>query len=88
MKKFFYSFGFAIIAVLVNYRSRHAGEIQQILTKHGCLIKVRLGLHEAGNVCSENGLIILQLDGEKGEIIAFHDELNGIEGVAAKIMEI
>jgi metal-responsive CopG/Arc/MetJ family transcriptional regulator len=76
------------MAVLVNYRSRYAGEIQQILTRYGCLIKVRLGLHEAGNVCSENGLIILQLDGEKGEIIAFHDELNGIEGVTAKIMEI
>jgi metal-responsive CopG/Arc/MetJ family transcriptional regulator len=79
---------YTIMAVLVNYRSRYAGEIQQILTRYGCLIKVRLGLHEAGNVCSENGLIILQLDGEKGEIIAFHDELNGIEGVTAKIMEI
>ncbi len=79
---------YTIMAVLVNYRSKHAGEIQNVLTKHGCLIKVRLGLHEAGNVCSENGLIILQLEGEKGEIMAFHDELNGIEGLTAKLMEI
>lgn len=79
---------YTIMVVLVNYRSKHAGEIQSILTKHGCLVKVRLGLHEAGNVCSENGLIILQLEGDQGEIIKFHDEVNGIEGVTAKLMEI
>ncbi|HBF39391.1 MAG TPA: hypothetical protein DDW50_18985 [Firmicutes bacterium] len=79
---------YTIMAVLVNYRSKHAGEVQNILTKYGCLIKVRLGLHEAGNVCSENGLIILQLDGEKAEITAFQDALNVIEGVTAKLMEI
>ncbi len=79
---------YTIMAVLVNYRSKNAGEIQSILTKHGCLVKIRLGLHEAGNVCSENGLIILQLEGDQGEIIKFYDELNAIEGVTAKLMEI
>jgi hypothetical protein len=79
---------YTIMAILVNYRSKNAGEIQNILTQRGCLIKVRLGLHEAGDVCSENGLIILQLDGEKAEITAFHEELNAIEGVTAKLMEI
>jgi metal-responsive CopG/Arc/MetJ family transcriptional regulator len=77
-----------IMAVLVNYRSKKAAEIQNIFTKYGCLIKVRLGLHEAGNVCSEDGLIILQLEGEKDQIVAFQNELNLVEGVKAKIMEI
>jgi 2-polyprenyl-3-methyl-5-hydroxy-6-metoxy-1,4-benzoquinol methylase len=79
---------YTIMAILVNYRSKHAGEIQNILTRRGCLIKVRLGLHEAGDVCSENGLIVLQLAGEKAEITAFDAELNAIEGVTAKLMEI
>jgi metal-responsive CopG/Arc/MetJ family transcriptional regulator len=77
-----------IMAVLVNYRSKKAGEIQNILTEYGCIIKVRLGLHEAGNVCSEEGLIILQLEGEKAQIAAFQNALNSLEGVKANIIEI
>lgn len=77
-----------IMAISVNYRSKNAGGIQNIFTKYGCLIKVRLGLHEAGDVCSEGGLIILQLAGKKDEIEAFQSELNSIEGVKANAMEI
>lgn len=77
-----------IMAVVVNYRSKKAGEVQNIFTKYGCLIKVRLGLHETGNVCSEDGLIILQLEGEKDQLVAFQNELNSVAGVKADIMEI
>jgi metal-responsive CopG/Arc/MetJ family transcriptional regulator len=77
-----------IMAIVVNYRSKKAGEIQSIFTKYGCLIKVRLGLHEAGNICSEDGLIILQLEGEKTQIVDFQNELNSVMGVKANIMEI
>ncbi|MFA5385915.1 MAG: hypothetical protein WC364_14880 [Eubacteriales bacterium] len=52
----------SIMVVRVNYRSKSAADIQNIFTKYGCSIKVRLGLHEAGDVRSEDGLIILQLD--------------------------
>lgn len=77
-----------VMAVTVNYRSKNAGGIQNVFTKYGCLIKVRLGLHEAGDVCSEVGLIILQLTGTGEEITAFENELNSIEGIKAKTMEI
>jgi hypothetical protein len=79
---------FNIMAVVVNHRSKSAGEIQNLFTKFGCLIKVRLGLHEAGNVCAEDGLIVLQLDGAKDEIANFQTELNKVTGVKAKIMEV
>lgn len=77
-----------IMAVLVSHRANKAKELQEILTKYGCIIKVRLGLHEAGDVCSEEGLIILQLCGQEDEINALADELNKQEGLKAKNMQI
>ncbi|NLL06536.1 MAG: hypothetical protein GX270_12295 [Clostridiaceae bacterium] len=77
-----------IMAVLINHRSKKAPTVQEVFTKHGCTIKMRLGLHEAGDVCSEEGLVLLQLTGEKAEIKALEDDLNAIEGVKAKTMSI
>lgn len=77
-----------VMAVVVSHRTRNSSEVQKVFTKYGCLIKARLGLHEAGNVCSEEGLIILELAGEKDEIEAFGQDLGGIEGVRARNMEI
>lgn len=79
---------FKIMVVKVNRRVQKANEMQEILTKFGCNIKVRLGLHEAGDVCSNQGLIILQLAGDDAEIKAFEKELSGIDGVDAKLVEI
>jgi hypothetical protein len=76
------------MVVRVNYRSKSAADIQNIFTKYGCSIKVRLGLHEAGDVCSEDGLIILQLTDSKDEIEAFNNELNSVDGIKANTMEI
>lgn len=77
-----------IMAVLINHRSKKAPTVQEVLTKHGCSIRMRLGLHEAGDVCSEEGLVLLQLVGDKSEIKALEEELNSIEGVKAKTMNI
>lgn len=77
-----------IMAVLINHRTQKAVNVQEVLTKHGCAIKVRLGLHEAGNVCSDEGLVILQLVGEKEEIDALEKELNSLDGVTAKTIEL
>ena len=77
-----------LMAVLVNHRSKTANEVQETLTKHGCIIKMRLGLHEADNACSEEGLIILQLGGEESERENLKKELNSIQGVKAKSLEI
>lgn len=76
------------MAIVVNHRSKNAAKLQEILTQHGCTIRMRLGLHEAGDVCSEEGLVILQLCGEAEEIRALETELNQVEGVRAKSMSI
>ncbi|HOJ77992.1 MAG TPA: hypothetical protein PLZ08_04535 [Bacillota bacterium] len=77
-----------IMTALVNHRSKNASKMQEILTKSGCIIKMRLGLHEAENVCSEEGLIILQLTGDKEAILKLEAELNTIDGVKAKLIEL
>lgn len=77
-----------IMAVVISHRSKNAPDFQKVLTKYGCIVKMRLGLHEAGDVCSENGLIILQLAGSKDEISGFQKELNDLEGITSKVMEI
>jgi metal-responsive CopG/Arc/MetJ family transcriptional regulator len=77
-----------IMAIVINRRSKNAVEVQNLLTKYGCIIKMRLGLHEAGNVCSEEGLVLLQLAGDSEDIENFEKELNNMDGVRTKLMEI
>ncbi len=77
-----------ILAVAVNHRSKQIDRVQDLFTKYGCNIKARIGLHEAGDVCSEEGLIILQLAPEEENLDAFKDELNAIEGVRSKYIEL
>lgn len=76
------------MAVLIDHRSKTAKDVQETLTKHGCIIKMRLGLHEADEVCSEEGLILLQLTGTKDEREELTKDLNSIKGVKAKTLEI
>ncbi len=80
--------GYNVMAILINQRSKKAIEVQEILTKHGCIIKLRLGLHEADNVCAEDGLILLQLSGDSDEIETLKNDLNAIDDVIAKVMNI
>lgn len=77
-----------IMTILVNHRTKNAAELQDVLTKSGCIIKVRLGLHEAGDICSEEGLIILQLVGSKEDIKRLNDDLNMIDGIKSKTVEL
>lgn len=77
-----------IMAIVINRRSKNAVEVQNLLTKYGCIIKMRLGLHEAGNVCSEEGFVLLQLAGDSENIKDFEKELNDMDGVKVKLMEI
>ncbi|MCX7748104.1 MAG: hypothetical protein N2645_14650 [Clostridia bacterium] len=77
-----------VMAVLINHRTKKAIGVQEVLTKHGCIIKMRLGLHETGDFCSEGGLVILQLCGTGEQIAALEADLNAIDGVKAKNMNI
>jgi hypothetical protein len=77
-----------VMLVLVNNRTKNALKLQEVLTKSGCLIKVRLGLHDAGDSCADEGMIILQLTGLKEEILQLEMDLNKVNGVKAKLVEL
>ncbi len=77
-----------ILALAVNHRSKQIDRVQDLFTEYGCNIKARIGLHEAGDVCSEEGLIILQLVSGKNNLDSFMNELNAIEGVRTKYIEL
>lgn len=77
-----------IMGIEIQNREELAVKVQGLLTKHGCVIKTRLGLHETGNFCSPSGLIILEFaPNETGEYDALENELNDLEGVVARRME-
>ncbi|NFH80529.1 hypothetical protein FDA09_09280 [Clostridium botulinum] len=76
-----------IMAVTIDPISAHAPEVQTILTKHGCIIKTRVGLHEVSkNSCSEQGLIILHIHSSLEEIKVLENDLLKIDGVKVKHM--
>lgn len=81
---------FSIMAIKIIPRSKIAPTVQEILTKYGCIITTRIGLHEASNdECSQAGLIILNLINDKTEEISnLASELNELDGVSAKILNI
>lgn len=77
-----------IVGVHITDRVKRAGEVQKTFTEFGCSIKTRLGLHEASeNVCSPNGLILLEMVGADAEIDRMVDRLKTIEGVEVKEMK-
>lgn len=76
-----------IIAAAMNHRSENADIFQKTLTVHGCKVKARIGLHEAGDVCAEEGLIILQIVSDENADDLLND-LNNIDGVRAKYLEL
>ena len=78
-----------IMAVTIDPRSAHAPQVQTVLTKYGCIIKTRLGLHEVSrDSCSEEGLIILHIHSSLDEIETLKNELLDIEGVKVKYMSL
>lgn len=76
-----------VMAIMVSNRKDSAEKVQKILTGWGCLIKMRLGLHD--NVldnCSDEGLLILELVGDGAKHKELAEKLNILPGVQAKFM--
>jgi hypothetical protein len=74
-----------LIAAKVSNREGAAQDMQRILTSHGCLIKVRIGLHDVpANACSPAGLVLMEVEGDAAEIQALTDELAALPEVSAK----
>jgi hypothetical protein len=70
-----------IIGVLIKDREKEIGEVQRVLSKFGCSIRTRLGLHETDSDGKSCGLIILELNGDVKEMQALENNLKSIQGV-------
>lgn len=78
-----------IIGVRMDNRIDNAVKFQEVLTKNGCRIKTRLGLHEVSeNACSNDGIIVLQPYGNKEDVEALVEELNSLEGITARYIDL
>ena len=76
-----------ILGVHITDRVKHATQVQQTLTNHGCTIRTRLGLHEADqDVCSPNGLILLEVLDDETEAETLSADLAAIEGIEVQTM--
>ncbi|MFW6022384.1 MAG: hypothetical protein ACOCQW_02570 [Halanaerobiaceae bacterium] len=76
-----------VMAILIDKRTDAAPKVQEVLTKHGCIISTRLGMHRAGE-CAEEGLVILHLCGTNEDIEKLENDLVGIHRVDVKKMEV
>ena len=76
-----------IIGVHITERAQHAGQVQEVFTKFGCSIRTRLGLHEAdANLCSPNGLILLEMVDDDAVAAELSAALSAIDGIEVKQM--
>ncbi|MCY6483403.1 hypothetical protein OW763_03405 [Clostridium aestuarii] len=78
-----------IMAITIEPRNANAPEVQQILTKHGCIIKTRVGLHDiSDNTCSQRGLILLHICEKEDESEELKEDLSAVDGVKVNTMVI
>jgi hypothetical protein len=76
-----------ILGIHITDRLQEVSDVQAILTKFGCTIKTRLGLHEVkDDFCARSGLIILELTGSREEFFKLENELLKIDGLEVKKM--
>ena len=76
-----------ILGIHITDRVKEVSDVQSILTKFGCTIKTRLGLHEVkDDYCARSGLIILELTGSLEEFIKLENELLKVDGLIVKKM--
>ncbi len=76
-----------IVGVHITERVQHTGQVQEVFTKFGCSIRTRLGLHEADeNLCSPNGLIVLEMVDDDAVVADMLSDLESIGGVEVQQM--
>jgi hypothetical protein len=77
-----------VFGVHITSRMNHASKVQGLFSEYGCNIKTRIGLHDVNeNVCSPNGLILLEMFGDESRCNELKDKLNVVEGVEVKAIE-
>ena len=76
-----------IVGIHITNRMKKAKAVQKVLTKYGCHIKTRLGLHEVkGRACESNGIILLEVVGCENGDCKLIEKLAAIKGVDVKEM--
>ncbi|MGD9874292.1 MAG: hypothetical protein AB7T27_08465 [Kiritimatiellia bacterium] len=76
-----------ILGVHITDRVKHVAHVQEALTKFGCYIKTRLGLHEASKeFCAPTGVLVLEMLDDDKKVAGLKTELEKIEGVEVKEM--
>ena len=79
-----------IMGIKLNQRNETAAALQDILTRHGCIINTRLGFHEVSDVsCSEQGYILLEFSANsESEILEMKKEIEAMGELTVKTMEL
>jgi hypothetical protein len=76
-----------ILGIQITGRIKDISVVQNILTKFGCSIRTRLGLHRVeGEFCAKTGIILLELTGDKDERMKLENELLAVDGLSVKKM--
>jgi hypothetical protein len=75
-----------IFGIHISHRTENVPAVQATLTKYGCSIRTRLGIHDAdATSCSPSGLLLVDVFGSETE--QFYTELSTLEGVDVQRMD-
>ena len=78
-----------VLLVLIGNRKEAAVQVQKVLTGWGCMIKTRLGIHDGVmENCSDQGLLILELAGERKQMDELARKISLIKGVSSKLVDL
>jgi hypothetical protein len=75
-----------IFGLHISHRTENVPAVQAALTKYGCSIRTRLGIHDADSTsCSPSGLVLVDVFGPDTE--KFYMELAQLRGVDLQRMD-
>jgi len=78
-----------VLLILIGNRKEAAVQVQKVLTGWGCMIKTRLGIHDGVmENCSDQGLLILELAGERKQMDELARKVSLIKGVSSKLVDL
>ena len=78
-----------IIGIKLPQRIETAPAFQEILSKYGCNIRTRLGIHDiAEKYCSPDGVILLDVVADDEIIESMVKDLEDISGLKYKILSL
>ena len=73
-----------LMGIVIGNRKTFAPDVQEVLTRFGKIIKMRIGLHEDSSENTNEGFIILNLSNDDNKVDELSKELQAIESVRVK----